>query len=260
MAALPLECRDRVLEVGCGTGALARQIARQFPDGAEIVGLDLSPDHVDFATTAAANEALDAVRFVRGDGRNPPAEFLDRFDIALARYVFMYAMADGTAIDLVNGMIRCLRPGGRLILIEADINFGSHMHPPPAEPLATVMRNIVEYYRDRGGIEWRAGIRLHEFLSKAGLRNIDIRMMGCRIIQGGRPLALVEHDGKDLDILMAPVPGSHPDAPSSAALAEQWRHLLSDEGSFAYTPIFMASWIKSQAGWASADAGGLPKC
>jgi SAM-dependent methyltransferase len=233
-----------VLEVGCGTGAMARQIARRLGDAGEIVGLDLSGDHVEFATSVAASKALENLRFQRGDGRRPPEEFLEGFDVVIARYVLMYAIADNSVTDLILGMIRCLRPGGRLLLIEADINFGSHMYPPPAEPLASVMRELVRYYRDQGGIEWRAGIRLFQWLTDAGLIDIDVRLLDCRIIRGGHPRTLVKHDGLDLETLMAPVLGSGLEGTKAGWLAEQWRGLLADARSFVYTPVFIASWIK----------------
>jgi SAM-dependent methyltransferase len=248
VAALPLAGSKRILEVGCGTGALTREIARQWPDAVEVVGLDLSGSHVNFATAASAGASITTTRFVQGDGRRPAAEFIGRFDVVLARYVLMYAMADGSAVDLLSGMIRCLRPGGILLLIEADINFGSHMNPPPVEPLASIMRDVVRYYRERGGIEWRAGIRLYELLSEMRLDGVDVSLLNCRIIQGGCPRALVEHDGQDIETLIAPVVAGHFRESAAIELADQWRRLLSNTRGFTYTPIFMASWTKPSRG------------
>jgi SAM-dependent methyltransferase len=244
VAGLMLERCERILEIGCGTGALTREIARQHRKAIEVVGIDLASSHVDRATTLAAQANLNNVRFMRADGRSPPEELLGSFDAVMARYVFMYAMADGSAADLLSGMIRCLRPGGALLLIEPDINFGAHMHPPPAEPLASVMRDVVHYYRQRGSIEWRAGIRLFELMTNAGFEGVELKLLDCRIIQGGRPRALAEHDGLDLEALMAPVIGCAPEAAIAGDLARQWRRLLGDSGSFIYSPIFVARWSK----------------
>lgn len=237
----------RILEIGCGSGAVTREIARQHPTS-EVVGVDLTHRHIEYATAAAAQAGLKNVRFMRGDGRDPPAQFVGHFDVVMARYVFMYAMADGSAGDLLAGMVRCLRPGGALLLVEADINFGSHMNPPPQEPLASVMREVVSYYRELGSIEWRAGIHLFELLTDAGLEGATVKLLDCRIIQGGHPSALVEHDGKDIETLIAPVVGRVPEAYVAGDMTMQWRRLLGDTRSFIYTPIFLARWRKPSPG------------
>ena len=243
-AALALRDVKRILEVGCGSGALTRALARRLGGKPEIVGLDLSPAHVAFAQATAAHRGARRLRFVTGDGRDPPAEFTASFDVVLARYVFMYALADGSAVDLLAGMISCLRPGGRLLLIEADINFGATLFPPPDEPLARAMRAIVRHYRAYGGIEWRAGVRMGEFLRRAGLEGVDVRLIDGRIIHGGRPRALVEHDGRDLEALLAPAIGAPADSAAVRDLAGEWRRRLADPTGFSYTPVFVTSWTK----------------
>jgi SAM-dependent methyltransferase len=60
---------ERVLEVGCGTGAVARRIVERF-DGVDVVGVDPSPAFVEHARRLA--EGLDRVSFVVGDGRELP--------------------------------------------------------------------------------------------------------------------------------------------------------------------------------------------
>jgi SAM-dependent methyltransferase len=256
VAALPLDGTRRVLEVGCGTGVLTRELARRLPS-ADVIGIDLSKRHVAFANRAAARAGLGRVRFAQGDGCDPPAEFLSAFDVVLARYVFMYAIADGSAANLLSGMIRCLRPGGRLLLIEADINFGTTMHPAPGSQLAATMRKVVRYYRARGGIEWRAGIRLYDLLVRQGLNGVDVRLIEGRIIQGGRPGSLVDHDGRDLETLIGPAIGQAPSGLAVRSLAAQWRATLADVGGFVYTPIFMASWIRPPQQTEGRD---VPRC
>ncbi len=54
----------RVLEVGCGTGALALQLAR---NSAEVVGVELSPAMIAYARRRLAAAATPNVSFVLGD-------------------------------------------------------------------------------------------------------------------------------------------------------------------------------------------------
>lgn len=58
----------RVLDVGCGTGAITRELAR-WPGVAEVTGIDLSPT---FLARARALDPPANVRFVEGDARTLP--------------------------------------------------------------------------------------------------------------------------------------------------------------------------------------------
>ena len=61
-----------VLEVGCGTGAVTRELAA-WPGVAEVTGVDPSPI---FLRSARRHARLDNVRFVAGDARS--LQFPDR--------------------------------------------------------------------------------------------------------------------------------------------------------------------------------------
>jgi ubiquinone/menaquinone biosynthesis C-methylase UbiE len=69
LARLALPSQARVLEIGSGTGAVARTIARLAPV-AEVVGVDPSPVFVKRAQAASDDEP--GVSFVVGDGRELP--------------------------------------------------------------------------------------------------------------------------------------------------------------------------------------------
>jgi len=68
----------RVLDAGCGTGALAVEAARR---GAEVVAVDLSSNLLDTARERLPTELAGQVRFVAGDMLNPGH---GRFDYAVA--------------------------------------------------------------------------------------------------------------------------------------------------------------------------------
>ncbi len=55
----------RILDVGCGTGALLRAVARQVPE-AELVGVDASAEMIRMA--GASNPCPERLRFVRARG------------------------------------------------------------------------------------------------------------------------------------------------------------------------------------------------
>jgi len=88
---LPQDLRGaRILDAGCGTGALAIEAARR---GADVVAIDLSPKLVALAHERAATTAgAGSVTFVVGDMLDPPS---GRFDYAVAMdSLIHYPVAD----------------------------------------------------------------------------------------------------------------------------------------------------------------------
>lgn len=111
-AAAAIRPRDRVLDVGCGTGGTTRDAARAAYDGS-VLGLDLSAAMLDRARVTAAAEGLTNVDFVQGDAQvHTFAE--SAFDVAVAQSVAMFF---GDPVAALRNVARALVPGGRLVLL-----------------------------------------------------------------------------------------------------------------------------------------------
>lgn len=103
---------DRVLDVGCGTGQLARDAARIATSGSAL-GIDLSTEMLDYARRQAAFEGLRNVGFEQGDAQVHAFE-AGSFHIAVSR---TGAMFFGDKVAAFRNIGRALRPGGRLVLL-----------------------------------------------------------------------------------------------------------------------------------------------
>lgn len=65
LSRLPVDLRGaRVLDAGCGTGVMAAELARR---GADVVGVDISPQLVDIAQRRLPEDLAGRVRFRAGD-------------------------------------------------------------------------------------------------------------------------------------------------------------------------------------------------
>ncbi len=73
---------QRVLDAACGTGTLSQKIARA---GRAVVGVDLSPRHIDYARQRAARAGFgpDQLRFEIGDLRELEAPESGPYDVAV---------------------------------------------------------------------------------------------------------------------------------------------------------------------------------
>lgn len=111
--ALGLGPGTRVLDVGCGPGRHAYELAER---GVEVHGIDISARFVEIANDAAPTGAT----FERLDARSlvTDVRFHGGFDaaICLCQGAFGLMTADGHDEVVMAGISRALRPGGRLAL------------------------------------------------------------------------------------------------------------------------------------------------
>jgi ubiquinone/menaquinone biosynthesis C-methylase UbiE len=71
---------DRVLDIACGTGIVARVARERLGDAAKIVGVDLSPDMLAVARTAAPS-----VDWREGNATALPLDENERFDVVVCQ-------------------------------------------------------------------------------------------------------------------------------------------------------------------------------
>jgi ubiquinone/menaquinone biosynthesis C-methylase UbiE len=120
---LPLTGR-RVLDVGCGDGAVLRDMLRYGADASGLYGVDLLPDRV-----ARARELVPGATINAADGRHLAFED-DSFDLVLG-FTLLSSVVDETARRGVAAeMARVTRPGGIVLLYDFWINpFNRHVRP-----------------------------------------------------------------------------------------------------------------------------------
>ena len=112
LAALNIDPRDRILDIGCGAGQSTRDAARAATAG-HVLGIDVSEELLAHARRRSIEEGSRNIAFELGDAQVHPFP-IAAFDLCISRFGVMF-FADPIAAFTNIG--RALRPGARLVLL-----------------------------------------------------------------------------------------------------------------------------------------------
>jgi SAM-dependent methyltransferase len=145
--ALDLEPGMRVLDVGCGPGRHALALAR---GGVEVTGVDLSPEFVELARTAADGEGLPA-RFVVGDVRD--LAYDSEFDAAICLCQGGFGLLGGRDEPAVLArIVAAVRPGGGIAISAFSSYFALRFLEPGEafDPVTGVLHEVSAVRNEAG--------------------------------------------------------------------------------------------------------------
>jgi SAM-dependent methyltransferase len=154
---------NRILDVGCGTGALFPDLVSASP--ARIHGLDINLESLRFAQAQDSSLALTG-----GDaGRLPYAA--GSFDITLCHFLLLWLPDPSAGL---SEMARVTRPGGYVCAL-AEPDYGGRIDYPPV--FEQPGRLQTQSLQDQGADPF-IGRKLPALLSHAGLREIQTALIG----------------------------------------------------------------------------------
>lgn len=100
---------ERVLDVGCGCGATALELAARVGSEGRVTGVDLSAPMLSRAAERARSSGLGNTTFINADAQS--ARFESSFDLAFSRFGVMFFSDFSAAF---RNLRRALVPGGRI--------------------------------------------------------------------------------------------------------------------------------------------------
>jgi ubiquinone/menaquinone biosynthesis C-methylase UbiE len=158
-----LEPGTRLLEVGCGVGAVLAVLGKEFPS-VSLTGVDIEPKQLDYARGHLERAGVEAT-LLQADARELPFED-ESFDHVWMMW-FLEHVADPPAA--LREARRVLVSGGAITAIEVDY---TTVRTEPSTPAMEALFHAMAQGMAAAG--WKdAGARLPGWLREAGFRDVD---------------------------------------------------------------------------------------
>ena len=212
----------RVLDVGCGNGAVTLDLAAAAPR-ATVVAID-----ADAAMAGRARARLGPGALLRSDGRALP--FRDgAFDAAVCNLVLLWSPEPER---VVAEMARVVRPGGT-VLASMEPDYGGKVHWPQNPLVELVFQGAG--IRRRGGDPW-AGRKLRSHFTAAGLR-CEVGIANPELLTPDQDLDLFRRNQAYYRRLLAEAGFSHGEV---AGWEAEYLESLSSGTGLSHLPVFYA--------------------
>jgi SAM-dependent methyltransferase len=186
--ALAIAPGETVLEVGCGSGVIMRELARRTAGANRLIGRDMNPFLLREARALAEREGLlDHIDF--GEGRAEALPLADAaVDVALSSTVF----EEGDADLMLSEIVRVTRPGGRVgVIVRAnDMPFWVNLPLDPALKAKVDAPGIIG-----GGMSPRgvADASLYRRLHSLGLTGLKCFPQLVSVVPGSERIERYQH-------------------------------------------------------------------
>jgi SAM-dependent methyltransferase len=158
-----LEPGTRLLEVGCGVGAVLAVLGQEFP-GVRLAGVDIEPQQLDFARGHLARAGVEAT-LLEADALALPFED-ESFDHVWMMWLLEHIADPPAALREAR---RVLVPGGGITAIEVD--YATCRAEPSTPAMEALFRAMVQGMAASGWSD--AGTRLPGWFREVGFNQVD---------------------------------------------------------------------------------------
>ncbi len=229
----------RVADLGCGSGKTTFCLNKLVQPNGQSVGVDIAPQRIEYAQK---NYSGDSIEFICADIREP-LEHIGMFDFIWTRFVLEYYRS--TSFEIVKNIIKILKPGGILCLIDLDYNCLSHFGL--SERLKKTISQLICTVEEKADFDPYVGIKLYSYLYDLSFENIDVGLTPHHLIYGELNevdafnwTKKIEVAGKNSGYLFNEYEGGYEE------LFEEFKYLFYDPRRFTYSPLISCKGHKSK--------------
>ena len=145
-----------VADIGCGPGITTFALHEITQPKGSVVGFDYSEERISYATE---KYKAPGINYVCRDVRQP-LDDLGLFDFVWVRFLLEYYLKD--SFEIVKNLVKILKPGGIICLVDLDHNCLSHFGVPYR--LVQTVENIMLQLQDKANFDPYAGRKLYSYL------------------------------------------------------------------------------------------------
>lgn len=158
-----------VLDLACGPGFTACELAKFVGETGRVTGVDINEELIAVAHQAKASEGVENVSFSTGNVYELTLPE-NSFDFVYARFVFQHLEKPRLALQ---NILRVLKPGGILCVLDIDDNWTSFS--PESDAFVKFIRKAGAGQKRKGGNRL-IGSQLFGKLSEAGFKNVSTKI------------------------------------------------------------------------------------
>lgn len=174
--AAPVRPGDDVIDLGCGPGYVALDLARRVGPAGSVLAIDRSPRFLADLRRSAVGQGLTSIVIEEGDAATIRLDAASA-DLVWIRWLLCFVDHPEAVLERA---VAALRPGGRLVTHEYAAYECWRMMPPSAA-LDRFVAQVMQSWRATGG-EPNVATRLPAALERLGLSKIRCRPI---VMEGG---------------------------------------------------------------------------
>jgi len=167
----------RVLDAGCGSGKTTSILHELVQPGGDVVGVDFAGDRIAYARKHYGGSS--GIEFHQMDLRDS-LDSLGQFDFIWMRFILEHYL-DG-ALDIIKNVTDCLKPDGRICLLDLDYNCLSHY--PMNPELESTLKRLIGMMAEKYNFDPYVGRKLYTYLYDLGFRDIQVDLISHHLIYG----------------------------------------------------------------------------
>lgn len=160
---IDIQQMSRILDVGCGTGALETELESHY--SFTIHGLDINGQYLSFAKDKATRAI-----YTQANAYLTPFE-KDIFDTCICHFFLLWI---AHPVRVVNEMMRITKPGGKIVAMAEPDYEGRIDYPPDLEVIGKMQANSLRVQ----GADPQTGRKLSAIFHRAGLVDVTTGLLG----------------------------------------------------------------------------------
>ncbi|MBL8923581.1 MAG: methyltransferase domain-containing protein [Myxococcaceae bacterium] len=216
---------QRVADIGCGSGAVAEEIADLVGPAGFVTLLDPSMARLHDARARLGGRPNVEFR----QGSLPSTGLADStYDVVWSQFVLQYLPDTRPAVE---ELVRITRRGGRVVVAEID-GAGAVW---PAPPVVLEGMELFERGLRRHGFDLLVGRKLFHRFREAGLADIDIEVSPFNLVTGAASATLLEDWRQRFDTLAPAVGPEFADERSYRDFADAYLQVLANPEALKYS-------------------------